>query len=221
MERNIQGLPKSKGRYKRPFDLTLLIAAHILLAPVLLLLWVLISLVIWLEDRGPVFYRQVRVGQGSRLFTVLKFRTMSPDADRRGPAWTLEDDPRVTRVGRFLRRVALDELPETLSILKGDLSFVGPRALDTEEQYLMQQQIERFQERLQIRPGLTGLAQVYDHEDDAQVKLSYDLEYIQRMNPILDLKLLLLSVKNSLLRRWDRRAGKGWQAHREDQSVSR
>ena len=197
-----------RGRYKRLFDLSLLVVSHIVLAPLLLLLWTVIPLLVWLEDRGSVFYRQRRVGKDGRILTVLKFRTMVPVAERRGPAWTTEDDPRVTRVGRILRRTALDELPELISIWAGDMSIVGPRALDVEEHRLLESQIPSFGERLRVRPGLTGLAQVYDHVDDAGTKLRYDLEYIQRMSPILDLKLLLLSVRNTLLARWDRRTGK-------------
>ena len=199
---------KSRGRYKRPLDLTILVVFHIVLAPLFLLLWTLIPLLIWLEERGPVFYRQKRPGENGRSFTVLKFRTMVPEADQKGPAWTLEGDPRVTSVGRFLRKTALDELPQVLSIWKGDISFVGPRALPIEEQHHLEGLVPGFQERLRIRPGLTGLAQVYDRQDDARSKLRYDLEYIQRMSLLLDVKLILLSALNTLLGRWDRRSGK-------------
>ena len=194
--------------YKRPFDLIVLVVSHLVLAPVFLLLWTLIPLLIWLGDRGPVFYRQRRPGKGGRVFTVLKFRTMLPDADRRGPAWTVEDDPRVTRFGRLLRKTALDELPQLLSIWKGDLSFVGPRALPLEEQRMLEEQIPGFGERLRITPGLTGLAQVYNYEDEPTSKLHHDVDYMSRMSPIMDLKLMLLSVRNTLLARWDKRGGK-------------
>lgn len=195
-------------RYKRPFDLLVLFASYALLAPLLMLLWAVIPLLIWLEDRGPVFYRQKRAGKNGHAFTVLKFRTMLVDAEKKGPAWTLEGDPRVTRVGRFLRRTALDELPELLSIWKGDMSLVGPRALDVDEQKWLEAQIPGFAQRLGVRPGLTGLAQVYDPPDNASTKLHYDLEYIKRMNPWLDLKVLSISAVNTLTGRWDRRSGK-------------
>ena len=201
-------LQSSKGRYKRPFDLAVLIVSHAALAPVFLLLWALIPLLIWLEDRGPVFYRQKRASKGGREVTVLKFRTMIPDADSQGRAWTVQDDPRVTKTGRFLRKTALDELPQVLSILKGDLSFVGPRALPLEEQSHLESEIPGFEERLRVRPGLTGLAQVYNRDDDARGKLRYDLEYIRRMNLILDIKLLALSLCNTILVRWDKRGAK-------------
>lgn len=197
-----------RDAYKRWFDLTVLVLAHLLLLPVWLVLWTFIPLIIWLQDRGPVFYRQKRMGKDGRVFTVLKFRTMVCDADRKGPAWTMDGDPRVTPIGRFLRRTALDELPQVLSIWKGDMSLVGPRALDVEEQEWLEKRIPDFHRRLQVTPGLTGLAQVYDPTDDPHTKLRYDLEYIQRMNPFLDLKLLCLSVWNTLTGKWDRRAGK-------------
>ena len=116
--------------YKRWFDVSVLVIMHLALLPLWVMLWTLIPIVIWLGDRGPVFYRQQRAGKQGRVITVLKFRTMIPNADRIGPAWTMERDPRVTRFGKILRRTALDELPEIISILMGDMSLVGPRALD-------------------------------------------------------------------------------------------
>ena len=197
-----------RGRYKRLFDLSVMAAAHVLLLPLWALLWVAIPLAIWLEDRGSVFYRQRRVGQGGRVFTILKFRTMVPRADELGPSWTADVDRRVTRFGRVLRRTALDELPETLSIWKGDMSLVGPRALSVVEQRELEEQIPGFEKRLQARPGLTGMAQVYNPSDEPKAKLRYDLEYIERMGPWLDVKLLFLSVRNTLFARWDTRSGK-------------
>jgi lipopolysaccharide/colanic/teichoic acid biosynthesis glycosyltransferase len=200
-------LPR-RDAYKTWFDLTILVMAHLLLLPLWVLLWTAIPVLIWLGDRGPVFYRQARAGKEGRTFNVLKFRTMVPHADRIGPAWTVENDPRVTRVGKLLRRTALDELPELLNIWKREMSFVGPRALDVEEQRSLEKQIPGFERRLQVSPGLTGLAQVYDRRDNADDKLHYDLYYLEHMSPMLDLKLLRLSVWNTLSARWDRRRGK-------------
>ena len=194
--------------YKRPFDLTLLILAHVLFLPLWLLLWTLIPLLIWLGDWGPIFYKQKRIGKNGKVFTILKFRTMVPDADRRGPPWTTEEDPRVTRFGRLLRRTALDELPELLNIWKGDMSLVGPRALEVAEQKGLEQKIPGFAKRLQILPGLTGLAQIYDSDDTAEDKFRYDMEYITHMSPWQDIKLLLVSVLNTLSAGWDHRVGK-------------
>lgn len=201
--------PPKWAWYKRPFDLLVLITAHVLLAPLWLLLWTLIPLAIWLEDRGPIFYTQLRVGKNGRLFRVYKFRSMVPDAEERGGFWTVPGDPRVTRVGRILRRTALDELPQVLSIWAGHMSLVGPRALTEGEQRHYEETIPGFRERLAVRPGLTGLAQVFDKTDNARLKLSYDLLYIRRMSLWLDLKLLFLSVVYTLRGRWDRREGKG------------
>jgi len=194
--------------YKRPFDLTVLVVSHLLMFPMWVALWIVIPLLIWLGDRGPVFYRQQRFGKDGQIFEVLKFRTMIPDSDQLGTAWTNQEDPRVTRVGRILRRTALDELPEIISIWKGDMSFVGPRPLAVEEQLNIEKTIPSFRSRLQIRPGLTGLAQVYDRIDNPRTKLSYDLEYIRTMSLWGDLKLMVISVWNTIRARWDTRGGK-------------
>ena len=199
---------RARDAYKPWFDLSILLLAHLLLFPLWLLLWTLIPLLIWLGDRGPIFYRQRRTGKDGQHFTILKFRTMVPDADCQGPSWTTAGDSRVTPIGRLLRRTALDELPGVLSIWKGDMSFVGPRALDVEEQRVLEQQIPGFEKRLQMRPGLTGMAQVYDRADDAHDKFQYDQEYLLRMSPWLDIRLLVLSVWNTLAARWDQRGGK-------------
>ena len=200
-----------EARYKRRFDLTILVMAHIfpLVIPVWVLVWTLVPILIWLEDKGPVFYRQRRAGKNGRVFTVLKFRTMIRDADRVGPAWAIQNDSRITRVGKLLRRTALDELPEIIAIWRGDMSLVGPRALAVEEQRRLEEEIPGFRERLLVRPGLTGLAQVRDRTDDARTKLRYDMEYVGCMSLWLDVKLLGLSVVNTFLARWDKRSGKG------------
>ena len=199
---------KIRNPYKRPFDLTVLFLAHLLLLPLWLLLWTLIPIAICLGDRGPIFYRQQRTGKDGRVFTIFKFRTMVPDAYQKGPAWTMENDVRLTRVGKFLRRTAMDELPGLWSIIKGDMSLVGPRALNVEEHKQLEQEIPGFEARLCVKPGLTGMAQVFDSADQAKDKLAYDLEYAKRMSPWLDAKLLILSVKNTITARWDRRVGK-------------
>jgi lipopolysaccharide/colanic/teichoic acid biosynthesis glycosyltransferase len=195
-------------RYKRPFDLAILVGAHLVLAPLWLLLWVAIPVIIKLQDRGPIFYGQSRVGTNGRIFQVLKFRSMVPDADQIGPAWNVSDDARVTAFGRLLRKTALDELPQLLSILRGDMSFVGPKPLAVAEHEQLVATIPGFDKRIAVRPGLTGLAQVYNGRDESERKLELDLEYAQRMGLLLDVKLLLLSVRNTLLARWDTREGK-------------
>lgn len=202
------GLDIKANYYKRPFDLSILIAAHVLLCPIWVLLWVWIPALIWISDRGPVFFSQTRAGKNGKYFTLLKFRTMVSNAEISGPVWTVNRDKRVTPIGRILRKTALDELPGLISILKGDMSFVGPRALDIKEQKMLEQEVVGFESRLQVMPGLTGLAQVKDKYDVATDKLYYDLQYIEHMSIWLDMKLLIISIRNTILGKWDQRGGK-------------
>ena len=133
---------------------------------------------------------------------------MVKDADIIGPAWTSNRDPRITRVGKVLRKTALDELPELINIWKGEMSFVGPRALAQPEHDDLVNKIPNFADRLQVRPGLTGLSQLYNTDNDDHRKLQYDREYIERMSLILDVKLILLSIRHTLLGSWDKRSVK-------------
>jgi len=198
-----------RGWYKRRFDLAVLLLAlsFPLLVPVWLFIWTMVPMLIWLEDRGPVFYRQRRLGKGGRPFTALKFRTMVQDAEQlTGPMWASGSDPRITRVGKILRRTALDELPQIINIFKGEMSFVGPRAERPELHEQFVRELPEFENRLRIRPGLTGLAQVNgDYDLSPAEKLKYDLEYVSKMSLWLDVRLMLSSVLNSLMARWDRR----------------
>ena len=197
----------SRSRYKRAYDLAILGGAHLfpLLTPLWVMLWIVIPVLIWLEDHGPVFYGQERVGKDGKVFRVLKFRTMVPNAEAMtGAVWAVENDPRITKVGRWLRASALDELPQVLNILRGDMSFVGPRAERPElhEQFVAREPL--FAERIRVRPGLTGLAQVNGSYDlPPEEKVRYDLEYMRTMSPWVDTRLMLASVVNTLLRRWD------------------
>lgn len=194
--------------HNRKFDLVVLVLAHLFLFPVWLLLWCAIPLMIFLNDRGPIFYRQTRVGKDGELFVILKFRTMVRDADRIGPSWNVENDSRITSVGRILRRTALDELPQVLNIWKGEMSLVGPKPLAEIEFQQISKRLEGFERRTEVRPGLTGLAQVRDREDQAERKLAFDLEYIKSRSIWLDVKILTWSIMNTFLARWDRRKGK-------------
>ena len=193
-----------RGWYKRPFDLVLLAIAHVLLSPLLVVLWVAIPLAIWLEDRGPVFYTQTRVGKGGRLFNVYKFRSMVKNAEQStGMVWASAKDARITRVGRFLRARALDELPQVINMWKGDLSLVGPRPERPELVEEITREIPEFGRRTLVRPGLTGLAQVYGrYATKPRDKLRYDTLYVRRMSPALDLKLLIMSVWLSCKGAW-------------------
>ena len=200
---------RRRGWYKRPFDLVVLAATHVALLPVFLLLWTLVPLAIWLDDRGPVFYIQRRVGRDGRLLRLFKFRSMVPGAESHtGPVWATENDPRTTRVGRFLRATALDELPQVINLWKGELSLVGPRPERPELYEEFAKEAPGFDRRLEVRPGLTGLAQVRGrYATRPKDKLRYDNLYMRRMSPLLDVKLLFLSVIITLKAGWQATEG--------------
>ena len=182
--------------YKRPFDLTIVILAHLLLFPLFLVLWVGIPLAIWIGDRGPVLYLQERVGRSGRRFDVIKFRTMILDAESQtGPIWAAEHDSRTTRVGGVLRILHLDELPQVINILKGEMSLVGPRPERPELAERISRDVPGFSERVRVRPGVAGLAQVRGTaQTRPRDKLRYDNLYIETLSPWMDIKLLFLSV---------------------------
>ncbi len=191
---------------KRPFDILLSAIGLVGSMP----LWVLIALAIKLEDGGPVFYRQRRVGRGGREFIGLKFRSMVPDSDEKwGAVPATVGDPRITRVGRLLRATAMDELPQLWNVLRGDLSFVGPRAEWTELVKKFQEEIPGYDRRHVVRPGLTGLAQIYAHsETPRSQKLKYDLLYVAKRSFWLDLQLILISFLVSFRGGWEARTRK-------------
>lgn len=190
--------------WKRPFDLLVLVAVHLALAPVWAILWISIPIAIWLHDRGPVFYTQERLGKNGRTFRTYKFRSMIPDAERHtGAVWADEDDPRITPIGAFLRSRALDELPQVINMWKGDISLVGPRAERPELSDEFESSYPGFSQRLLVRPGMTGLAQIYGrYSTHPRNKLRYDMLYIRRMSPWMDVKLLVSSVLLTLRARW-------------------
>jgi lipopolysaccharide/colanic/teichoic acid biosynthesis glycosyltransferase len=196
---------------KRPFDVTLASLMLVLSAPV----WAAIAAAIKLGDGGPVFYRQERWGRGQVRFQVLKFRTMVAHSDRDfGVRQAMANDQRITRVGRLLRATGLDELPQVLNILFGDMSFVGPRALATNERTpdgfpIRYDQTSGFARRLQVRPGLTGLATIYLPKDaPSPLKFRVDLLYVKHLSFWLDLKLVALSFWISFRGKWETRASK-------------
>ena len=183
-----------------------------------------IALVVKLTSRGPVFYVQERVGQdrrlpgrqvhnhrrsrnvGGRPFTIYKFRTMRLDAERHsGAVWAREQDPRVTPVGRVLRQYRLDELPQFINVLKGEMNIVGPRPERPTIFAELREHIAEYPLRQRAKPGITGLAQINHHYDrsidDVRTKVSYDLEYIRRQSLAEDLRIMLKTVPAILLRR--------------------
>ncbi len=198
---------------KRVFDL-LLSGIGLLVSA---LLWLIIAGAIKLEDGGPVFYAHERIGEGGRRFRSWKFRSMVQDSDQRyGPMQAKDGDDRVTRVGKVLRATALDELPQLWNIFKGDISFVGPRALLPEEievngngELIPLGIIPGYDKRHRVRPGLTGLAQIYAPRDILrEYKFKYDLLYIKKQNFWLDLKLIGLSFWITLRGKWEYRGSK-------------
>src|SRR5206468_11705050 len=173
----------------RVFDLCVVVGAHLLLLPVFLLLWVVIPLAIWLDDRGPVFYTQLRVGKGGKPFTVIKFRTMVRGADRVVRPWTLPGRDHVTRVGSLLRPMALDELPQVLNILRGEMSLVGPRPCTTVEfaRYELWQR-----DRVNALPGVTGYWQVNGkNKTTFDEMIAMDLFYVSSVSLWLDIAIIL------------------------------
>lgn len=199
--------------FKRPFDLAILLVSHVVLSPVLLLLWVVIPLLIKLDDRGPVLFKQARYGKDGRVFYMYKFRTMTVDAESTGPGWTSAADPRVTRAGRFLRSTALDEIPQLISIWKGDMSFVGPRALPMAMHDDYVREVPDFGLRLLVRPGLTGLSAItLPRHCSASMRLAADLEYVRTASLRLDIRIFIVSVWLTLTGKW----GKGSRSPQAD-----
>ena len=200
-------------RLKRLFDIALSSFGILLSSP----LWLLFGFLVWIQDRGPVFYTQERVGKDGRVFRAFKFRSMVKDAEKEaGPIQAVANDPRVTKVGRILRATAMDELPQLWNIFKGDMSFVGPRALRPAEKEvhgdgssLAISEIPGYEERHRVRPGLTGLAQVYLPGDAPRIKkFEYDLRYIETRSFGLDLKTIFLSFWITFRGKWESREKK-------------
>jgi len=185
---------------KRTFDIVVSGTLLILAAPVI----ALAALLIALEDDGPIIYRQDRLGYRGRHFTLYKVRSMSKDAEKDGrPTWAAKNDTRVTRVGRWLRRTRIDELPQLVNVLKGEMSFVGPRPERPEFVAMLTEQIPYYAVRHSVKPGLTGWAQVrYSYGatvEQAVRKLEYDLYYVKNHTLLLDLVILLETVRVVLL----------------------
>ncbi len=181
---------------KRVFDMAFSINSLVVLAPI----FFLTAIAIKLDSRGPVFYRQTRVGRDGSAFEILKFRTMQDNAETlSGPVLADEEDPRVTRTGRILRRLHLDELPQLFNVLVGEMSLVGPRP---ERPHFVQQYREKlplYRLRESVRPGMTGLAQIHGfYNTPMEHKLRYDLAYINNMTFLLDMKIIFNTVRVSL-----------------------
>jgi len=189
--------------HKRVFDLALAGSGFLFFLPV----WILISAAIYFEDGRPILFIQKRVGKGGKEFTAYKFRTIYRryDHEMTKAVAVHSDDKKVMRVGRILRKTALNELPQLLNILKGDMSFVGPRPEPLEFITAYEREVPNLgQIRYQIRPGLTGIAQVFGpHNMNPRNKLRYDLFYMRKRSFWLDIKLIGMSVWNTVSAKWD------------------
>ncbi len=173
----------------------------IFLSPILLF----IAAAIRIESKGPVFYSQVRMGLDGRPFPIIKFRSMRQDAESAGPGWTVKDDPRITRVGRFLRKTELDELPQLVNVLLGQMSLVGPRPERPVYVNQFREQIPRYMERHREKAGMTGWAQVNGLRGDTSIaeRTSYDLWYVENWSLWLDIKIILRTVWMAISRKND------------------
>ena len=183
---------------------TLDVIGSLLLLAFTLPLLLLVAFLIKVDSTGPVLYRQSRVGLHGRIFTMLKFRSMRVDAEAAGPCWATDRDPRMTRIGAFIRATRLDEVPQLLNVLRGEMSLVGPRP---ERPHFVQQLaaiIPRYNERTHVLPGITGWAQInYPYGasvEDARAKLAFDLFYINNRALLLDLRILLRTIPVVLFR---------------------
>lgn len=188
-------------RVKRGIDILTSLVALTLFFPITLL----ISLAIKLDSKGPILYKQERVGEDGKIFRLLKFRSMRVDAEAGEPVWASVDDPRITRVGRVIRKLRLDEFPQMINVLKGEMSFVGPRPERSFFVKQLEKEVPYYSQRHIIKPGITGWAQInYPYgasKEDALEKLKYDLYYIKHMSIVLDLTIIFETAEIVLLGR--------------------
>lgn len=186
---------------RRLLSIVISLIGLVLAAPLFPIVWLMVKL----DSKGPAFYSQKRVGKGNKPFKVTKFRTMRQDAEVNGAQWAGANDPRITRVGRFLRSSRLDEIPQLWCVLKGDMAFVGPRPERPEFVEWLSKEIPYYGVRHMVRPGLTGWAQIkYKYGstvEDAREKLQFDLFYIKNASVGLDLLIMFQTIKTVLLRR--------------------
>jgi lipopolysaccharide/colanic/teichoic acid biosynthesis glycosyltransferase len=166
-----------------------------LLSPFILI----ISILIKIDSRGPVFYKQERVGERGKIFELLKFRSMVNEAESNGPVWAGKNDDRITRIGRWIRKWRLDEIPQMVNVLEGEMSFVGPRPERAYFVEKLREEIPFYDQRFYVKPGITGLAQVrYQYgasKEDALEKLKYDLYYIKNLSSLFDLLIVFETIK--------------------------
>jgi exopolysaccharide biosynthesis polyprenyl glycosylphosphotransferase len=188
-------MPEWEKKLKRLMDIVVSLLILLLSVPIT----ILTSIAIKIDSKGPIFFKQERLGQNGKPFRVFKFRSMINDAEKlTGPVWSQKNDPRVTRMGKFVRRARIDEIPQMFNVLKGEMSLVGPRPERAFFVEKLSQEIPYYKRRLKVRPGVTGWAQIkhkYDETiEDVKIKLRYDLFYIENMSIRMDFKILLRTV---------------------------
>jgi len=200
----IEALEKFATICDRPFLIAFKEIVDLMFASFVMLFFLpifpIICILIKLDSPGPIFYRQVRIGRNNRTFKMHKFRTMYVDAEKEtGPTWSSEDDPRITRVGKWLRRLYVDELPQCIDIFSGDMSLVGPRPERPEFMMEFERLVPGFSKRNSVKPGITGLAQVSRFYrmvgPDIRRKLTYDMFYIRKQSCVLDIKIIFRTIK--------------------------
>ena len=188
-------MPKWQAQIKRLFDVTL----SLLMLPLFFIMWAIVKITMKVVDPGPALYTQERIGLNGKPFIMIKFRSMYTDAETRGgPQWATDNDPRITSLGRFMRKSRIDEIPQVINVLRGDMSFVGPRPERQHFIELLSKEIPWYMKRLKMKPGVTGWAQVkhkYDETiDDVKTKVMYDLYYFENMSLVLDMKIILQTI---------------------------
>lgn len=177
--------------YSRTLDICLSLIGLVIGVPLVIIFGILIKL----EDNGPIIYKQKRVGKYGKLFNVYKVRSMRTDAERYGAQWAQENDPRILKIGKFIRKTRIDEIPQLFNILKGDMSIIGPRPERPMFTMQFNEQIDGFINRLLVKPGLTGWAQVNGgYEMTPEEKLKWDIDYIKDRSPIIDAKIIIKTI---------------------------
>ncbi|NWF90907.1 MAG: sugar transferase [Ignavibacteriaceae bacterium] len=188
-------MPEWEKKLKRILDISVSLLILIVSSPII----IIAAIAIKLDSKGPVFFKQERCGLNNKTFKILKFRSMVHDAEKKtGPVWSHKGDPRITRVGNIIRKIRIDEIPQMINVLKGEMSLVGPRPERPFFVEKLSEQIPYYKRRLKVRPGITGWAQVkhkYDESvEDVKIKLRYDLFYIENMSLRMDFKILVRTV---------------------------
>ncbi|MBX9136400.1 MULTISPECIES: sugar transferase [unclassified Clostridium] len=182
---------------KRGLDFLLSLIMIIGLSPILLI----VGIIIKIDSKGPILFKQDRIGLNGQVFKILKFRSMTVGAEKQGTGvYSFKDDPRVTKVGAFIRKTSIDELPQLVNILKGEMSFIGPRPVLTYHPWKFEEYTEEQKKRFNVLPGVTGLAQLNGRKElEWTERIKFDVKYIENLSFILDAKLFLLTIKKVLL----------------------